>query len=76
MFPVVFFAPVNLIKNAHPDKYVYNGYGNGFHSRSQYSLPNGDLGKSVVIFCVDNSLSVHTDNRKNSLVFYQRPTDE
>ena len=42
----------------------------------QYSLPNGDLGKSVVIFCVDNSLSVHTDNRKNSLVFYQRPTDE
>ena len=69
------FGSVNLIKNADPDKYVRHGYDNGFHSHSQYSLPNGDLGKNV-IFRVDNSLSVHTDNRKNNIVFYQRPTNE
>ena len=67
------FGVVNLIKNADLDKYRYNGYGNGFNSRSQYSLPNGDLGKNVVIFGVDNRLSVHTDNRTNNLVLYQRP---
>ena len=48
------FGPVDLIKNADPDKYVCNYYGNGFHSHPQYSLPNGDLGKNV-IFRVDNS---------------------
>ena len=69
------FGPVDLIKNADPDKYVCNYYGNGFHSHPQYSLPNGDLGKNV-IFRVDNSWSVHNDNRKNNIVLYQRLTDE
>ena len=56
LFAIVFWA-CKLIKTADPDKYVCNYYGNGFHSHSQYSLPNGDLGKNV-IFRVDNSLSV------------------
>ena len=37
---------------------------------------NEEWGKNVIIFGVDNSLSVHTDNRKKDiLVLGKRPTD-
>ena len=35
------FASVKLTKNADPDKYKYSGYGIGFDSRSDFSLPDG-----------------------------------
>ena len=57
------FGAVKLTKNADPDKYVYNGYGIGFGARSNF-LINGEWGKNVVNFCVDNSLSVHANNKK------------
>ena len=41
---------VKLAKNADPDKYVYTGYGIGFDSRSELSLPDGSIGKNFVNF--------------------------
>ena len=58
------FGAVELTKNAGPDKYKYSGYGIRFDARLQLSLPNGEWGENFVIFGVDNSSSVHADNRK------------
>lgn len=57
------FGAVNLTKNVHSDKYWY-GYGIGYDACLQFLLPNGEWCKNVVIFYVDNSLSLHVDNRK------------
>ena len=42
-----------LAKNADPDKYVYDGYGIGFDSRSLFLLPNYNWSKNLIIFGVD-----------------------
>ena len=57
------FGAVKLTKNANPNKYSYSGYGIGFDSRSLFSIANFDWDKSVIIFGVDVSSSVH-DNKK------------
>ena len=39
-------------------------------------MPNGEFGKDVIIFAVDNSSSTHTDNRKKYIpVVGEGPTD-
>ena len=43
---------------------VYAGYGTGFSSRSELSLPDGSMDKNVIIFGVDMSSSVHIDDNK------------
>ena len=69
------FGAVKLTKNADPDKYKQSGYSIGFDLRSQFSWSDGNDGKNVIIFIVDNSSSVHTDGRnKNFLVLGERPT--
>ena len=50
-----------LTINADPDKYIYTDYGIGFDSRSEFSLPDGSMGKYVFIFCVDMSSYVGKD---------------
>ena len=40
------------------------------------SLPSGEWGKNVVIFCLDNSLSVHADNRKKDLLILGEGTTD
>ena len=64
------FGGVKLAKNADPVKYVYTGYGIGFDSRSEFSLPDVSLGKNVIIFVVDMSSSVHIDNKKKDISFF------
>ena len=54
---------MKLTKNADPDKYKYSGYGIGFDSRSAFSLLDGSMGKTAIIFGVDMSSSVHIDNK-------------
>ena len=44
-----------LIKNADLDKYVHTGYGIGFDSHLELSLPDGSVGKNVIIFVADMS---------------------
>ena len=41
---------VKLTKNADPEKYLYSGYGIGFDTQIEYSLPRGSVGKNAIIF--------------------------
>ena len=41
----------------------YSGYDIGFDTRGEYSLPDGSIGRNVIIFEVDISPSVHVDNK-------------
>ena len=52
-------------------------YGIEFDSRGEYSLPDGNLGKNVIIFEVKLSLSVCIDNKeKGILIVGKGPTQE
>ena len=69
------FGAVKSTKNADPDKYSYSGHGIGFDSRLLFSVTNFDWSKNVIIFGVDNSSSVHIDNKKKDvLVLLKGPT--
>ena len=69
-----FFGGAEVAKNADPDKYSYSCYGIGFDTRTEFSLPDYSLGKNVVIFGVDMSLSLHIDNEgKDILILGKGP---
>ena len=55
---------VKVTKNADKDIYGYSSYGIGFDAHSYFSLSNGEFGKNVIIFGVDNNSSTHDDNKK------------
>ena len=55
---------MKLTKNADPDQYGYSGYGIVFEGLFQFLWLVGSLVKTVVIFGVHNSSSVHGDNNK------------
>ena len=59
----ILFGAGKLNKNPDLDKCFYLGYGIGFDSRSIFLIIIS-WGKNVVIFGVNNSSSVHTDNNK------------
>ena len=59
------FGSVKLTKNADIDKYGYSGYGIGFDREISFSLGN-EIGKNVIIFGVDMSLSSKIDNKKKT----------
>ena len=50
-----------LTKNTDPDKYSYSSYDIGFNRHIEYSLLHSSVGKNVIIFGADMSLSVHID---------------
>ena len=70
------FESVKLTKNADIDKYKISGSGFGFDARGSFSLSDGNrFGKNVIIFGVDMSSSVYTDNRKKDiLIIHRGPT--
>ena len=50
-------------------------YGIRFDSHTEFSLPDGSMGKNVIIFGADMSSSGHIDNReKDILILGKRPT--
>ena len=59
---------VKLAKNADPDKFIYRGYGIRLDSRSEFLFPDGTMGKYVIIFEVELSSSVHTDNKGKDIL--------
>ena len=64
-----------ITKNAIPDKYSCSGYGIEFNTRGYHSLSDDGIGKSVIIFGINLSSSVHIDNkRKDILVLGKGPT--
>ena len=69
------FESVKLTKNADLDKYKYTGYGIGFDSHSEFSLPDGNYGKNVIFFGADMSSSMHVHNKgKDVLILGEGPT--
>ena len=69
------FGAVSLTKNADIDKYKYSGYGIGFDRGGNYLLPSGRFDRTVIIFGVDMSSSVHVDNKgKDILILGKGPT--
>ena len=57
------FGSVEITKNADADEYNFRGYGIGFDSCSEFSLTDGSVGKNVIIFAADMSLSVDNDRK-------------
>ena len=69
------FGSVKLTKNTDPVKCKCSSYGVGFHSRLKFSLPDGSMGKNVIIFGAEMSLPVHIDNKgKDILILGEVPT--
>ena len=60
------------LKLSHTRKYGNSGYGIGFDRRGSFSLPGGGYGQNVLIFEVDMSFSVHTDNKKRHISIRNR----
>ena len=70
------FCPVKLTKHVDVDQYKYSGYGIAFDRKRSYSIGN-KVGRSVIIFGVDMSLSSHIDSKKKDiLIFSKGPTQE
>ena len=68
------FGAANRLKNSDKEKYVYSGYGITFDSAGSWSFDN-EFARNVIIFGADNSLSSHSDNRKNNfLMLGEGPT--
>ena len=62
------FGAIKLVINADPDKHNHSGYSTGFDSRSEFSLPDGSMGKNAIIFRIDMSSSVHIDNKTKDIL--------
>ena len=70
------FGAVKLTNNTDPYKCGHSSYSIGFDALLQFSLSVSEFGNIVVICGVENSLSVHADNReKEILVLGEEPMD-
>ena len=56
-----------MVKNSDKEKYVYSGYGIALDGKVELNFGN-DLAKNIIIFVIDNSSSVHTDNLKSDFL--------
>ena len=71
------FGAVTLTKYGDKNKYGHKGFRTGFDANSAFSLINDyRFGKNDIIFGVDNSSSVHVNNKKKDILILQDPTDE
>ena len=69
------FGSVKLTKNVDSDKFSNSGYGIGFDTRGEYSLPDSSKCKNVIIFRVYTSSYVNIDNKgKDILILGKGPT--
>ena len=64
-----------MIKNSAKSKYILSGYGITFDGAGEWSFDD-DFAKIVVIFSVDNSSSIHTNNHKKQFLSNGRLTDD
>ena len=56
------------------DRYEYSGYGIGFDRKGDFSIGD-EIGRNVIMFGVDMSLSSHDDNeKKDILILGKGPT--
>ena len=62
------FGSVKLTKDPDPDKYSYSVYDIGFNTRGYLSLPDGKVGKNVIIFGVDLTSSMQIDSKGKDIL--------
>ena len=68
-------SQIKLVRNTIKSKFTYNGRKIAFDGEGSWSFGN-DFDKNVVIFGFDNTLSSHTENRKNTfLVLCEGPIE-
>lgn len=71
------FGEAKLTENAAKGNFRYISYVIGFDSSSTFPLSNGTWFVKNVNFAVNNSSSVHVDNRKKDMVVLGKdPTGE
>ena len=69
------FVGVKLAKSSDQDKSIYSCHSIGFDLRSEFSLPDGSLGKIAFVFVSDMSSSVYIHNKvKDILILGKDPT--
>ena len=61
------FAAMEITKNDDTSKYKYNGYGICFDEGRRFSIGNINNGRNVLIFGVDESSVVHSNNKANNI---------
>ena len=66
------FGVVRLNGNADIDTYGYSGYGIGFDKHGRFSLTGTGLGRNVIIFGEDMSLSTKSGNRKKYILILDK----
>ena len=59
------FGAVKLKKHVDVDLYKYSGYGIGFDRKGSHSIGD-EIGRNLIIFGVDMSLSSDIDNEKKT----------
>ena len=69
------FGCAKLTKNTDPDKYSDNSYAVRFDARGYQSLPDGSVGKNVIIFGVNMSSSVNFDNKGKNVLILDKKTN-
>ena len=62
------FTLKDCTKNANSDEYVYSGFVIRFDSCSEFALPDGNVGRNVIVFGVSMSSSVHIDNEEKYIL--------
>ena len=61
------FGTTNIVKDSDKEKYVFSCYRIALDGTGEWNFGN-EFARNVVIFCVDNSSSSHTDNCKNDFL--------
>ena len=53
---------------ADPDKCIYSGYGIGFDHTGEFTHPEDNLARNIIIFGADMSGSVHASNKTQNIL--------
>ena len=61
------FGAMEITKNADTSKYKYKGYGICFDEGGSFSIGNINNGRNALIFGVDESSVVHSNNKANNI---------
>ena len=61
------FGAMEITKNADTSKYKYKGYGICFDEGSSFSIGNINNGRNVLIFGINESSVIHSNNKTNNI---------
>ena len=66
------FGKIKMTKNADAQKYKYQGHGIGFDLTGNFTHPEGNSGKNVIILGVDMANSKHANNKTKHVLVLGR----